>query len=84
MADSIWFIASFPSPVIFRYHLPLKHLKANAVVATVLGSIPASSDTVDSVGRQMKQGWISFIKKEKSECQVWIFEKKITTSNFLF
>jgi hypothetical protein len=33
----------------------LERLTANAVVATVLGSIPASSDTVESVGRQMKQ-----------------------------
>jgi hypothetical protein len=32
-----------------------KRLTANAVVATVLGSIPASYDTVDSEGRQMKQ-----------------------------
>jgi hypothetical protein len=30
-------------------------LTANAVIATVLGSIPASSDTVESEGRQMKQ-----------------------------
>jgi hypothetical protein len=28
---------------------------ANAEVATVLGSIPTSSDTVESEGRQMKQ-----------------------------
>ncbi len=33
----------------------LKRLTANAVVATVLVSIPASSDTVESEGRQMKQ-----------------------------
>jgi hypothetical protein len=33
----------------------LEHLTANAEVATVLGSIPASSDTVESKGRQMKQ-----------------------------
>jgi hypothetical protein len=37
-------------------------LTANAKVATVLGSIPASSDTVESDGRQMKQGWITYIK----------------------
>ncbi len=30
-------------------------LTANAKVATVLGSIPASSDTVKSKGQQMKQ-----------------------------
>ncbi len=34
----------------------LERLTANAEVATVLGSIPASSsDTVESEGRQMKQ-----------------------------
>ncbi len=35
----------------------LERLTANAKVATVLGSIPASSDTVESEGRQMKQCW---------------------------
>ncbi len=30
-------------------------LTANAKVATALGSIPASPDTVESEGRQMKQ-----------------------------
>ncbi len=33
----------------------LERLTVNAVVATVLGSILASSDTVESEGRQMKQ-----------------------------
>jgi hypothetical protein len=33
----------------------LERLTAHAEVATVLGSIPASSDTVESEGRQMKQ-----------------------------
>ena len=33
----------------------LERLTANDVVATVLGSIPASSDTVESEGRQMDQ-----------------------------
>jgi hypothetical protein len=33
----------------------LEHLTANAAVATVLGSIPASSDTVESEGQHMKQ-----------------------------
>ncbi len=32
----------------------LERLDANAEVATVLGSIPATSDTVESEGRQMK------------------------------
>jgi hypothetical protein len=33
----------------------LERLTANAVVATVLGSIPTFSDTVESEGQQMKQ-----------------------------
>jgi hypothetical protein len=36
----------------------LERLSANAEAATVLGSIPASSYTVESEGRQMKQCWI--------------------------
>ncbi len=37
----------------------LERLTVNAVVATVLGSIPASSE--ESEGRRMKQCWISYI-----------------------
>ncbi len=33
----------------------LERLTANAKVAKVLGSIPASSDTVESKGRRMQQ-----------------------------
>ncbi len=44
----------------------LNRLTANAVVATVLCSIPASSDTVESEGRQMKQCWISYTIKRKN------------------
>ncbi len=36
----------------------LENLTANTVIATVLGSFLASSDTVESEGRQMKQCWI--------------------------
>ncbi len=39
----------------------LERLTANAQVATVLGSIPASSDTLESKGRQMKQCWIKYL-----------------------
>ncbi len=35
------------------------------IVATVLAPIPASSDTVESEGRRMKQWWISY-KKQKN------------------
>jgi hypothetical protein len=39
---------------------------ANAKVTTVLDSIPASSDTVESEGRQIKQCLIKYIKTKKS------------------
>ncbi len=44
-----------------------------AKVATVLGAIPASSDTVESEGRQMKQCWITYIKRktEKFPLKKW-------------
>jgi hypothetical protein len=35
----------------------LEHLTADDKVANVLGSIPASFDTVESGGRQMKKCW---------------------------
>ncbi len=41
----------------------LESLAVNAKVATVLGSIPAFSDTVESEGRQMKQCWITYMKQ---------------------
>ncbi len=44
----------------------LERPAVNAKVATVLGSIPASSDTMESEGRQMKQWWLEYIKKENS------------------
>jgi hypothetical protein len=43
----------------------LERLTANAKVATVLGPISASSDTVESEGRQMKQYRIKNIKNTK-------------------
>jgi hypothetical protein len=42
----------------------LERLAANAEVATVLGSIPASSDTVESEGRQIKQFGIQYIEEK--------------------
>ncbi len=44
----------------------LEWLTANAEVATVLGSILASSDTAESEGRQMKQCWIQYIEIKKN------------------
>jgi hypothetical protein len=38
-----------------KFKYKLERLTANAPVATVLGSIPASFGTVESEGRQMKQ-----------------------------
>jgi hypothetical protein len=46
--------------------LTAKCRSRHSPVATVLGSIPASSDTVESEGRQMKQYWISYIKNKKN------------------
>ncbi len=37
-------------------------------VATVQGSIPASSDIVESEGRQMKQSWIKYKKIKTVWC----------------
>ncbi len=43
----------------------LERLTANAEVSAVLGSIPASSDTVESERRQMKQCWMKYIFKNQ-------------------
>ncbi len=43
----------------------LERLAAYAEVATVLGSIPASSDTVEFEVGQMRQCWIQYIEEEK-------------------
>ncbi len=40
-----------------------QRLTANVKVGTVLGLNPASSDTVESEGRQTKQCWITYIEK---------------------
>jgi len=52
-------------------------LTATAKVATVLGSIPASSDSVESEGRQMKQCWINYIKNPKNPPVSIIKNKKL-------
>ncbi len=49
----------------------LERLIANAEVPTVLGSIPASSDTVESEERQMKQCWIKYIEEKNQQIQCW-------------
>ncbi len=43
----------------------LESLTANAEVATVPDSILASSDTVESEGRQTKQCWIQYIEEKE-------------------
>ncbi len=45
----------------------LERLAVNAIAATVLGSIQASSDTVESEGRQMKQCWLTSKIKRKNQ-----------------
>jgi hypothetical protein len=44
----------------------LERLAVNAKVATVLGSIPASSDTVESVWRQIEAVFNNVRKKKKN------------------
>ncbi len=58
----------------------LERLTVNAVVAIVLGSIPASSDTVESEGRQMKQCRISYIKKIQKNPILFLNLSKILIS----
>jgi hypothetical protein len=41
----------------------VEHLTASADVVIAMGSIPASSDTEESEGRQMKQCGIMYFKK---------------------
>ncbi len=53
----------------------LERLTANAEVATVLGSIPASSDTVESEERQMKQCWNQY-KEEQKYKKIALLEDK--------
>ncbi len=45
----------------------LESLTTNAEVATVLGAIPASSDTVESERHQMNQCRIKYWKNENKE-----------------
>jgi hypothetical protein len=46
-------------------HWWLERLTVNNEVATGLGSIPASSDTVESEGRQMNQCGIQYKEEKK-------------------
>ncbi len=63
----------------FHCHLAewLECLAVNAKVATFLGSIPASSDTVESEGRKMEQCWKKIKKSKKS-----LLEKKIFSTQY--
>jgi hypothetical protein len=45
--------------------ISIERLTDNAKIARVLGSIPASTDTVESKGRQMKQCRIKYLSKTK-------------------
>ncbi len=48
-----------------RYKQLLERLTANDEVSTVQGTIPPSSDTVESKGRQMKLRWIKYLKSRQ-------------------
>jgi hypothetical protein len=69
---------SFPWCPAQSFFLIVERLAVNAEVATVQGSIPASSDTVESEGRQMMQWWIKYIKNKKNQKNPLFF---LTTSN---
>ncbi len=58
----------------------LERLAAITNVTTILGSIPASSDTVESEGQQLKQCWITYIKKPFSDFQKNVFPFTYTKS----
>ncbi len=55
----------------------LERLTANAEVETVLGWIPASSDTVEYEGRQMKQCWMQYIQKKSNKSPCWFVVQTI-------
>ncbi len=57
-------------------------LTANASVATVLGSIPASVGTVEFEGRQMKQCYILYGKKRKNPLKKYL-KKNIHTGTYI-
>jgi hypothetical protein len=82
LADCGWDLAEFWG---WDLAVWLERLTANAVVATVLGSIPASSDTVKSKGRQMKQCWILYIKNPKnSPFKVFSVLTNVSSSWFIY
>ncbi len=56
--------------------------RVNAKVTTVLGSIPASSDTGESEGRQMKQCWITYFNKNKNPKKCPFLEVFVWPGNY--
>ncbi len=69
----------------YGWHLAewLERLAVNAKVAIVLGFIPASSDTVESERQQMKQCWITYIKRKNPKNPPLIGEEKIFPQHLL-
>ncbi len=67
--NTMWIGVYSPVPLWGRSSLAVRAstVSANAKVSTILGVILASSDTVDSEWRQMKQHWMKYFKNsEKS------------------
>ncbi len=58
-------------------------LTANGWFAPILGSIPASSDTVESEGRQMKQCWIKYRKNKKNLFRLSYPRSKLTSTTLI-
>jgi hypothetical protein len=59
----------------------LERLTANAKVATILFLIPASSDIVESEGRQTKQCWNKFLKNLKRSLPLNVYVISQTLKN---
>ncbi len=58
-------------------------LNVNGNVATVLGSIPASSDTAESARQRMKQCWIKYFKESHQSLFRELAERYLSRLSFV-
>ncbi len=56
-------------------------MTANAKVAMFLGSIAASSDTVEYEGRQMNQCWVKYYSIKKSKISISKYLENVTVTD---
>jgi hypothetical protein len=62
----------------------LECLTANVKIATVLGSVSASSDTVESEGRQMRHCWIKNMRKKNYKMPLIEYLRATGTHKYAF